>query len=55
MRAYGSYGSCVVFTLAIDDGQLAIITALRIAVLRQKEHLVKTNILMQRFFFWFDQ
>jgi hypothetical protein len=41
MRAYGSYGSCVVLTLATNYGQLATITPLRIAVLRQKQHLVK--------------
>ena len=36
MRAYGSYGSCVVLTVATSYGQLAAITALRIAVLRGK-------------------
>ena len=41
MRAYGSYGSCVVLTLATNYGQLVIITLLRIAVLRQKQNLVK--------------
>ena len=41
MRAYGSYGSCVVLTLATNYGQLATITPLRIAVLLQKENLVK--------------
>ena len=41
MRAYGSYGSCVVLTLATNYGQLATITPLRIAVLRQKQNLVK--------------
>ena len=41
MRAYGSYGSCVVLTLATNYGQLATITSLRIAVLRPKQHLVK--------------
>ena len=41
MRAYGSYGSCVVVTLATSYGQLATITPLRIAVLGQKQHLVK--------------
>ena len=41
MRAYGSYGSCVVVTLATSYGQLATITRLRIAVLGQKQHLVK--------------
>ena len=43
MRAYGSYGSCVVLTLATSYGQLAAITALRIAVLRQKQHFVKST------------
>ena len=41
MRAYGSYGRCVVVTLATSYGQLATITRLRIAVLGQKQHLVK--------------
>ena len=41
MRAYGSYGSSVVPTLATNYGQLATITPLRIAVLGQKQHLVK--------------
>ena len=41
MRAYGSYGSCVVATLATSYGQLATITRLRMAVLGQKQHLVK--------------
>jgi hypothetical protein len=40
MRAYGSYGS-LVLTLATNYGQLATITPLRIAVLGQKQHLVK--------------
>jgi hypothetical protein len=43
MRAYGRYGSCVVLTLATSSGQLATITALRIAVLRQKQHFVKST------------
>ena len=34
-------GSCVVVTLATSYGQLATITRLRIAVLGQKQHLVK--------------
>ena len=33
MRAYGSYGSCVVPTLATNYGQLATITPPHIAVL----------------------
>jgi hypothetical protein len=41
MRAYGSYGSCVVPTLATNYGQLATITPLRLAVLCQKQYLVK--------------
>ena len=57
MRAYGSYGSCVVLTLATRYGQLAAITALRIAVLRQKQKLCKINILMVNGFSsgWFEQ
>ena len=42
MRAYGSYGSCVV-TLATSYGQLATITALRIAVLGKKQHFVTST------------
>jgi len=41
MRAYGSYGSCVVLTRATSYGQLATITPLRIAALGQKQNLVK--------------
>ena len=52
MRAYGSYGSCVVLTLATSYGQLAAITALRIAVLRQKQHFVKSTFSGSTVFFW---
>ena len=41
MRVFGSFGSCVVLTLATNYGQPATITPLRIAVLGQKQHLVK--------------
>src|SRR3954470_19899768 len=50
MRAYGSYGSCVVLTLATSYAQLATITPLRIAVLRQKQHLVKSTFSWSRIF-----
>ena len=43
MRAYGSYGSCVVLTLATNYGQLATITPLRIAVLRCKIDILMVN------------
>ena len=52
MRAYGSYESCVVVTLATGYGQLATITRLRIAVLGQKQHLVNDYFHGQGFFFW---
>ena len=59
MRAYGSYGNCVVVTLATSYGQLATITRLRIAALGQKQHLVnnKMNIFMVKGFSsaWFAQ